>query len=100
MSLVVRYVLCVLLGMLAGTANARDLYILVLGDQSAGSCHEHVYNATPGVFLLGTDGQERPAADSSKWGNCDGGSIWMPLATHFKKTARREQDCVDAYRFS
>ena len=70
--------------MLAGTANARDLYILVLGDQSAGNCHEHVYDAIPGIFLLGIDGRERPATDSSRWGNCDGGSIWMPLAAHLK----------------
>lgn len=85
MSLVVKYIFCSILIFFAGFARARDIYVLILGDQSASNCHEHKYGAMPGVFQIGADGAERPAADPLEWSDCKGGSIWMPLAARLKQ---------------
>ena len=84
MLLVVRCLLCLFLGIFASAASARDIYVLVLGDQSAGNCHARAYGSIPGVFLLGSDGRERLAADPLEWSDCKGGSIWLPLAARLK----------------
>jgi hypothetical protein len=84
MLLVVRCILCLFLGIFASAAGARDIYVLVLGDQSAANCHARAYGSIPGVFLLGSDGRERLAADPLEWSDCKGGSIWLPLAARLK----------------
>jgi hypothetical protein len=70
---------------LAGFVSARDIHILVVGDESAGNCHLNAYANVPGVFQLDTNGQERPAVDPLTWSDCRGGSIWMPLAALLKQ---------------
>jgi hypothetical protein len=65
-------------------AEARDINLLVIGDRMAANCHAHSYASVPGVFVLGKDGHERPAADPLEWSDCKSGSIWMPLAARIK----------------
>jgi hypothetical protein len=66
-------------------ASARDIHILVVGDQSAGNCHVNLYQSVPGVFQLDVKGEERLAADPLDWSDCRGGSVWMPLANLIKQ---------------
>lgn len=75
------------IGMLCLTqfASARDIHVLVIGDQSAGNCHLASYQSVPGVFQLDVKGEERPAADPLDWSDCRGGSVWMPLASLLKQ---------------
>lgn len=70
---------------LSNIAAAKDVHILVLGDQSAANCNAKSYGAVPGVFILDHDGNERPAADPLDWSDCKGGSIWMPMASYLKR---------------
>lgn len=85
MLLVVRAVLGFSLFLLPGFASARDIYLLVVGDQSAANCQEHKYGPTEGVYQLALDGRQRPAMDPLDWADCNGGSIWMPLAKRLKQ---------------
>jgi len=85
MSLAIKAVLLTLLAFHIGAASARDVHILVVGDQSSANCHAHRYGPVPGVFVLGVDGQERQAADPLPWADCEGGSIWIPLAARLIK---------------
>ena len=70
---------------LANLVSARDLHVLVVGDQSAGNCHVNAYPGVPGVFQLDITGKERPAADPLIGADCRAGSIWMPLAALLKQ---------------
>jgi hypothetical protein len=70
---------------LANSVAARDLHVLVIGDQSAGNCHVNAYSGVPGVFQLDINGKERPAADPLIGADCRAGSIWMPLAALLKQ---------------
>lgn len=64
---------------LASAAQAKPLYILVVGDSIAANCNEHVYPAAPGVLQIALDGSEKPAADPLDWADCRRGSTWVPL---------------------
>lgn len=85
MSSAVKGMLAACLVLVSVSASARDISVLVLGDQSAANCHAHPYAALPDVFVLGADGRERMAADPLEWSDCKGGSIWMPLAARLKR---------------
>lgn len=76
--------LCLLLSLCAH-ATARDLHLLIVGDQSAANCHAHAYGAEPGIFVLNEKGLETPAEDPLVGADCRGGSVWMPLASRLKK---------------
>ncbi len=80
---------CAALGLgfwMALGAQAREVYVLALGQSLAANCNEHVYGAVPGVFLLGGDGSERPAADPLEGSDCRQGSMWMPMARQMVAT--------------
>jgi hypothetical protein len=85
MSSVVKAILGIGLALMSCTAMARDIYVLVVGDESAASCHSRTYGPVPGIYQLGLDGQERQAADPLDWSDCHAGSIWMPLAARLKR---------------
>jgi hypothetical protein len=85
MSSVVKTILGLVLVLLPGLASARDIYVLVVGDQSAANCHSRMYGPVEGVYLLGEDGKERQAADPLTWSDCRAGSIWMPVAARLKQ---------------
>jgi hypothetical protein len=82
---VVKIMLGLGLALLSGLAPARDIYVLVVGDQSAANCHSRTYGPIEGIYQLGPDGQERQAADPLEWSDCHAGSIWMPLAARLKR---------------
>lgn len=85
MSLVVKILSSICLMIATANAGARNIHLLILGDQSAANCHAHSYGPISGIFLLGEDGREYPAADPLEWSDCKNGSIWMPLATRLKR---------------
>lgn len=80
MSLVARALLSLVLGLPALQASAKDVHILIVGDESAANCHAATHGPVPGVFVLAGDGSERLAADPLLGADCKGGSVWMPLA--------------------
>lgn len=63
----------------AGSAEARDLRILVIGNRIAANCNAHPFSETPGVYQIARDGGIKPARDPLEWAECAGGSIWIPL---------------------
>ncbi len=63
----------------ASLAQAKPLYIFVVGESIASNCHEHPYPAVKGVYQIGLDGVEKPAADPLDWADCRRGSTWVPL---------------------
>lgn len=74
-----------LLSLLSSDVDAKDLHVLVLGDRLAANCHAVAYAPVSGVVVLGSDGQERPAADPLIGADCNAGSVWMPLAARLKR---------------
>jgi hypothetical protein len=85
MSLVAK-VLCafVFLGMIEA-ANAKDVHVLILGEDAAANCNAHVYGQVKGVYQLTLDGVVKPASDPFESAECSGGSIWMPLGERMTK---------------
>jgi hypothetical protein len=61
------------------SAQARDVYILVIGESSAASCNEKLFGEVEGVMQIGLDGKQKPARDPMDWSDCKGGSVWIPL---------------------
>lgn len=79
MSSVVRLAFCIALLVTNLHAQARDLYILVVGEGSAGNCNAHSYGEVADVLQIGLDGHIKPASDPLDWADCKGGSVWVPL---------------------
>jgi len=75
-----------------GPARAEAIYILALGDSVASNCHAVRSPPEAGVYQLGADGVERPAADPLAGADCADGSVWLPLGRQLK--ARRHVDKV------
>ncbi|MGX4640634.1 hypothetical protein [Massilia sp. SYSU DXS3249] len=86
MSLVAKLALAFCLLFLGSKAEARDIYILVLGDGTAANCHAHPFGQVPGVYQFGPDGREQAAADPLLLADCKGGSIWLPLGEEMIRT--------------
>lgn len=66
----------------SASTYAREIYILVVGQSISSNCNEYMYKNFPGVYQIGLDGNERPAADPFEWADCSQGSMWMPLGEH------------------
>lgn len=64
---------------------ARDIHVLVVGDQLASNCHVRMYGPIAGIYQLGLDGNERQASDPLDRADCRAGSIWMPFAARLKQ---------------
>jgi hypothetical protein len=90
MSSVVRLFLVLLL-VLGGPVQARDLHILVIGERSAANCNEHRFGAVPNVYQMAEDGRIKPANDPLDWADCSGGSIWVPLGQRLVKAGLAER---------
>jgi hypothetical protein len=65
--------------------QAKPLYILVIGQSIASNCNEHPYTAVSGVYQIGLNGLETPAADPFEWADCKRGSTWIPLGRNIIK---------------
>jgi hypothetical protein len=81
MSLVVRVFFTVYSLMFWFPVQARDIYILVVGESMSSNCNSHRFDKVPGVYQIGLSGQEEPAFDPFEWADCDQGSMWMPLGS-------------------
>ena len=79
MLLVARLIFMLGLLSFATTALAKDVHILVIGDSAAANCNAQSFGPVPGVYQVGRDGREKLAADPLDLGDCQGGSIWIPL---------------------
>jgi hypothetical protein len=73
--------LLILLGccFIGGAANARDIYILVIGEGSSSNCNSHSFTEVPGVYQIGLAGTIKSARDPFEWADCKNGSVWIPL---------------------
>lgn len=75
----------------AGAARAEPLYILAVGETLASNCHAQVFPAESGVYQLGPEGEERPAADPLGGADCTRGSVWMPLGRRLREARHAEK---------
>jgi len=78
-------------GACAGAARAEPLYILAVGETVASNCHAQVSPPEAGVYQLGPDGVERPAADPLAGADCTNGSVWMPLGRRLRAQRHAEK---------
>jgi hypothetical protein len=85
MLLVVRVIGVLVLWFAQVHANARDVYVLVMGDGTSANCNARVFGATSGVYQIGLDGIEKPARDPLESADCQKGSIWLPLGQQMIK---------------
>jgi hypothetical protein len=79
MLLVARLLLVLILWSSAGFADARTLYILVVGEGELTSCSGAVSQAGQRVNNIGTDILKTPASVALEWSECDKGSVWNLL---------------------
>lgn len=61
--------------------EARDLYVLVVGQSISANCNEHVFEESTGVYQVDLNGDLKPAKDPFEWADCDKGAMWLPLGT-------------------
>lgn len=60
-------------------ANARDVHILILQENSPSDCGAEVFDAAAGVYQIGLDGEEISSRAPFVWGNCIDGNVVLPL---------------------
>ncbi|GLS98537.1 hypothetical protein GCM10007918_58290 [Piscinibacter gummiphilus] len=78
-------------GLLAGTAHAGEIRILVIGGALASNCNAHAFQPAAGVYQLGLDGAEKPAGDPFDWADCQGGAQWVPLGEALLRLGRADR---------
>lgn len=76
---VVRFICALALTAGFAPAQARDVYILVIGGGTASNCNAHAFGEVRGVYQIGLTGSEKSARDPFELADCKGGSVWIPL---------------------
>ena len=61
------------------STQAKDIFILVVGESISANCNQHIFQQVPGVYQLNKNGIQTPAKDPFDWSDCSQGSMWIPL---------------------
>lgn len=80
-----KIVLFSLLATLHGVLNAKELSILVIGQSISSNCNDYIFGEKDGVYQYDKNGDIIKAHDPFVWGDCKGGSMWIPLGERLIK---------------
>lgn len=83
---VAKLVLIFLGCLLSWSTQAKDLFIVVIGQSISANCNENIYGEVDGVYQVDERGERVPAKDPFIWADCNKGSMWVPLGERLIKS--------------